>query len=250
MCDADEQVSAKTVVEWARRSMPSVYVSLLEDMIAKAEDNEHIGGFLLTGSMARCDALPGTDIDVWYILRSADQPTFHRGFCNDILVEQTHTTENAAQAELADNPMQVYAYLDGVSLYDPVGSLARLRRQAYDVYHSYRMPQTAKRAIADALRHPEDKIRIGLQNNDLLKATFCLGTTSWQLIEGLWAANDLPLPPNGSIRPHVRDLPGPPNVEALFQRLFLAGSVERAEAALHLLSWVREQLNAPTASIH
>jgi hypothetical protein len=216
-------IESVAVLEWSRGSMPEAYASLIETMIGEAIRDDRVHGLLLTGSLARRDALPGTDIDVRYILDPAAERCFQRGFRDGILLEQTFTTESAARTPLEDNPMHVYAYLDGVPLYDGDGALIRLRSQAQKIYRSYRTPPATRRELAGALRHPEDKVRIGLAAGDLLKATFCVSTTSWQLIEGLWAANDLPLPPK-------------------FERLFLGSPATRAETALELLGWVRGQL--------
>lgn len=242
MTHPDIEDNRRVILTWARESMPAEYATLLESLIDEAERGDQVTGLLLTGSLARRDALPGTDIDIRWVVPTADPHSFERGFRDGILLEQTVTSEAAATAQLAQQPMHVYAYLDGVILYDQNGSLQRLHDQAVAVFSDYRTPLEAKQQLAAALMHPEDKIRIGLRSGDLLKATYSLATTSWQLIEGLWAANDRPLPPHSSVRPHLRDLDGPEDIEALFARLFLADPQERAETALDLLGWTRDRL--------
>jgi predicted nucleotidyltransferase len=232
----------EAVLEWTRQSLPDRYTELIMDVVAEAKADQSVSGLLLTGSIARGDALPGTDIDVRY-LRDLDQPTaFERGFQDSLLVERTFTDEKSALAQLNENPMHVYAYLDGRILYDRDGGLARLQAEADRVFRAYRAPEQLKVDLAAALGHPEDKVRVGFESGDLLRAVFCLGTSSWALMEGLWAANDLPLPPNSSVRPHLRDLRGPENIEQLFERLFLGDPRERVQTGLFLLGWVRRRL--------
>ena len=70
-------------------------------------------------------ALPGTDVDVRYLLEHSAARTFQRRFRAGVLLEATFTTESAALAQLESNPMHVDTYLDGVPLYDRDGALAR-----------------------------------------------------------------------------------------------------------------------------
>jgi hypothetical protein len=237
--DAD---AARVAVDWARRSMPAEYSALLDALIEEARQDRGIGGLLLTGSLARMDALPGTDVDVRYLLRSEAPPVFERLTRDGLLLERSFTDEPAARKQLDDSPMHVYAYLDGCILHDPDGSLARLRTHAAEVYEGHRTPGHVRRRIADDLQHPESKIRVSLAGGDLRKAVFSLDTSSWQVIEGLWAANDRPVPPNSSVRPHLADLAGPDGIDAMFDRLFLADPRTRAETGLVLIRWIRERL--------
>lgn len=232
------------VVEWIRRSLPAEYRRVIEGLTEDARRDPAVSGLLLTGSIARQDALPGTDIDVRYFGRSDRSPSFERGFRDELLVEQTFTDEESALATLSEKPMHVYAYLDGRILYDADGTLPRLQAEAERVFREYRTPEQLKIDLAEDLRHVEDKVRVGLEAGDLLRAVYCLSTSSWRLIEGLWAANDLPVPPNSSVRPHLRDLQGPEEVCSSFERLFLGEPRERAEAGLFLVNWVRRRLLA------
>lgn len=230
------------VVDWTRRSLPAEYSRVIEVLVEEARRDPSASGLLLTGSIARQDALPGTDIDVRYFRRSDRSPSFERGHCDDLLVERTFTDEGSALAKLRENPMHVYAYLDGRILYDSDGTVPRLQAEADRVFRAYRAPEQLKFGLAEDLRHVEDKARVGLEAGDLLRAVYCLSTSSWGLIEGLWAANDLPAPPNSSVRPHLRDLHGPENVCSLFERMFVGEPWERAEAGLFLVRWVRRRL--------
>lgn len=232
----------RTVVEWTRRYLPPEYPRVIEGLVENAKQDPTLSGLLLTGSIARQDALPGTDIDVRYFGRSERPPSFDRGFRDELLVEQTFTDERSALATLNENPMHVYAYLDGRVLYDTDGTLPWLRAEADRVFRNYQAPAQLKTDIAEDLRHVEDKARVGVEAGDLFRAVYCISTSSWRLIEGLWAANDLPLPPNSSVRPHLGDLQGPEDVRILFELLFTGELQERAEAGLHLVSWVRRRL--------
>jgi len=138
--------------------------------------------------------------------------------------------------------MNLYAYLDGLSLYDPGDALGRLAQEASRLLECYRVPVETEASVAIALRPARDKIRVALAGGDLLKAAFVSATCSWQIIEGLWAANGLPVPPNSSVRPHLGDLSGPADVHQLYERLFLGEAATRATTALALMDWTLDQL--------
>lgn len=232
----------RVVVEWIRRSLPPKYCRVIEGLVEEARRDPAVSGLLLTGSIARQDALPGTDIDVRCFRRSERLPTFSREFREELLVERTCTDEGSALSAMSEKPMHVYAHLDGRILYDADGTLRRLQIEADRLFRDYRVPKQVKIDLAEDLWHVEAKVRVGFEAGDLLRSVYCLSTSSWRLIEGLWAANDLPVPPNSSVWPHLRDLQEPEDVCSLFERLFMGEPRERAEAGLYLVSWVRQRL--------
>lgn len=219
-----------------------MYDALLRDLVDEARRQEDVVGVLLTGSLARGDALPGTDLDLRYILLDGQSRPFRSETRDGVLVEQAYSDAASEEAKIDALPMNVYAHLDGRILYDPRDVLSRLRRQAQKRFDDYQVPEQERATIAFLLKCAQDKIEVALDGGDLLKAAFVAGTTSWQLMEGLWAANNLPLPPNSSVRPHLKDLAGPADVEALYARLFLAETPERVQVSLDLIGWIRARL--------
>lgn len=222
--------------------MSELYGGLLEDLVEEAKRDEGITGILLTGSLARGDALPGTDIDLRFVLADGLSRPSHSGLRDGVLVERGYADEAAARATLDQNPMHVYAYLDGRILYDATGALPRLGHHARHRFDTYQVTDHERSDLAARLRYPRDKIRVALGGGDLLKAAFVTGTSSWAIMEGLWAANNRPLPPNSSVQPHLRDLAGPPDVQALYRRLFLSQTHDRVVVALTLFDWILDQL--------
>jgi len=73
----------------------------------------------------------------------------------------------------------------------------------------------------------------------MLQAAYVASTTSWQVLEGLWAANGRPMPSNGAVRAHVRDLSTtPPLLEELWHRFFAGDAPDRVQAAIEIIDWV------------
>lgn len=116
-------------------------------------------------------------------------------------VEISWADEATALGKLRSSPMHVYAHLDGQILYDRADALARLRDTAKRILKEYRTPADRKADLAETLSHPAEKLRVALAAGDLSRAVYTASTSTWFLVEGLWGANDLPVPPNSSVRP-------------------------------------------------
>ncbi len=218
--------------------------TLLRAAVEEATHDGDIIGLLLTGSLARGDALPGTDLDFVVLLAEGCSRPFRRELDGGVLVERTYIDARSARGQLHARPMRVYGYLDGRILYEPKNALERLRSYARGRFEAYKTPPAHRDETAFLLRCSRDKMRVALGGGDLLKAAHVAGTSSWQIIEGLWAANDLPVPPNSSVRPHLRDLfKGPPDVEGSYRDLFLGDASQRVQVALKMIDWILIQLN-------
>jgi predicted nucleotidyltransferase len=218
--------------------IPAGYEDVLNKIVEEARADDEIVGILLTGSVARGDALPGTDIDLRFILVDGASRAFDSRPRNGILIERGFADLMTAQTELRSNSMNVYAYLDGRILYDPFGVLASLNSEARKRFDEFEVSKEERARTAFLLGCARDKIRVAMDGGDLLRAAFVAGTTSWGIIEGLWAASNRPLPPNSSVRPHLCDLVGPPDIQAKYERLFLADTPERVRVTLELLDWI------------
>lgn len=221
-----------------------LYETTVDSLTAQARKDPDVIGLLLTGSVARGDAQPGTDIDLRYVLAPGLERPFRRFRTDDgVLVEADHTDLFSSISRLEANPMHAYAYLDGRILHDPEGALARLREHARQRYEAYRMPQHEKDELAFQLWCSRDKITVALDAGDPMKAAFAVGCGGWGIVQGLWAANDRPLPPHSSVRPHLGDLAGPPGLPDRFEKLFLADTENRIRTMLELLDWILPRLS-------
>lgn len=222
--------------------VPERYARLLRDLVEEARGHDDIVGMLLTGSHARGDALPGTDVDLRLILADGHSRPFRSEWRDGVLVERGYADEATAGARLDTHAMNVYAYLDGRILYDPQDALVRLRQLARRRFDTFQVSEQERSAFAFLLQCARDKIAVATSGGDLLKAAFVTSTSSWQIMEGLWAANGLPVPPNSSVRPHLGDLSGPPEVEQLYRDLFLGETWQRVQVAQHLIDWILTRL--------
>jgi len=223
---------------------PTIYQALLQEILDDASQQHDIIGILLTGSVARGDALPGSDLDLHILLTPGSNRSFSAEWRQGILVERDYAEVSKALNKLDSNPMEVYPYLDGRILFDPQGALADLTEQARQRFAAYRVPNDERREIAHWLLSARIKLTAALAANNTLKAAYLSSTVSWPLLQGLWAANEKPVPPNGSVWVHLKDLSrGPQNVEEQLKQFLLDEPLSRAHAAISLINWILEQLD-------
>src|SRR5690242_16961976 len=86
----------------------NLYRVVLQELVEEASQEEEIVGMLLTGSVARGDALPGSDLDVRYLLPEGRSRLFQSEPHYGIVVERSYTDLPGAQSKLEVNPMEVY----------------------------------------------------------------------------------------------------------------------------------------------
>ncbi len=222
-----------------------LYQALLQELVEEASQQEDLLGMLLTGSVARGDALPGSDLDVRYLLSPGKSQPFQSALRHGIMVERSYADLAQARSKLETNPMEVYAYLDGRILFDPVGALNQLSEQARISFETYQSSEKERREIAYWLMSARLKMTVALAAGDLLKAAFVASTNSWEVLMGVWAANDKPMPPNGSVWAHLKDLSkGPNEIERQMYLLFCGETQQRVQTAIDLIGWVLVHLQS------
>jgi predicted nucleotidyltransferase len=218
---------------------------LLRELLDELLRDEEVIGVLLTGSLARGDALPGSDVDLQVILADGLPRSFSSGIREGIMVEKKSADYEDTLDRLSRRPMEVYSYLDGCILHDPEGKLEKLRSAARDRFAAYRTPDEEKRGAIHWIKSALIKLEAARRASDDLKAAYVASTTSWPLLEGLWAANDWPVPPNSSVWPHLNDLTNDPApLEEWLKQLFLGSVDERTEAASVLMRRIVERLES------
>jgi predicted nucleotidyltransferase len=220
-----------------------VHRHLLCEVLDDSQRDPDVIGLMLTGSLARGDAYPGSDLDVQILLRDGCSRAFHAELRQGILVECSYADEARARSRLERDPMHVYAYLDGRILYDPEGRLQALFSAARARFETYRVPTEEVRGIAHWLHSARIKIVAARDAGDELRAAYVASTSAWEMLRGIWAAHGKPVPPSGALWAHLPDLPaGPPDVEAWLRRLFAGDTADRIGAAIEIIDWVLPHL--------
>ena len=216
---------------------------LLHEILDRALRDQETIGVLLMGSVARGDAYPGSDLDLLILLRDGCSRPFHSEIRRGVIVECAYADVNRARAKIERDPMRVYAYLDGRILYDPQGWLEQLTDLARACLASYEMSGEDKHKLAYWLESARHKMIAAREAGDLLQAAYVASTTSWKILEGLWALNDRPMPPGGAVRAHIQDLTRrPPALEHQWRRFFVGTAPNRVQAAIEIIEWIVPRL--------
>ena len=213
--------------------------ALLQGALETALADDQILGVMLQGSLARGDGHPGSDMDLFCLLHDHQSRPFASVMHEGILLERHFGDFDRTTRKLQANPMLVYGFLEGRLLYDPTGRLAGLVAFAQNVRDTYQTPPETLAGIVYWLQSARIKISAADSGGDWLKAAFVVSTTTWKMLEGLWALNNRPMPPSGSVLSHLPDLKRhPPDLDGLIDALFLGQTAARIGAAVTLIDWI------------
>ena len=217
----------------------------LWSVLADLDQDDAVLGIVLAGSLARGDALPGADVDLYLLVREGTPRSFTAHVRDGILVEQTRADLPTTQLRLLQRPMSLSTYLDGRILHDPAGLLPQVVAQARVQFAGYRWPPDEQRAIVGWLCSARSKLTAAQAAGDDLKAAYVTATTAWKILEGLWAVNDTPMPPSGAVWAHLADLAdNPAPLRWWVQQRFTGTTSERSEAAVTVINHIVTGLEA------
>lgn len=202
----------------------------------------NIRGVLLTGSYARGDATPHSDLDYWVLLGGVRERQFRTEQIDGFWVEFHYRNLVQARDKMRQNPMELYSHLDGKPLYDPDRQLEQLRQEASELYNAYQLPDPERKALAFWLLSAKRKLEAAVATLDALKAAYVVSTSSWKVLEGLWALSNKPVPPSGAVLAHLKDIETPLEPAPLMHQLFTASPEVRAQTTLKLMDWILPRL--------
>ncbi len=222
------------------------YYTRLQDALAEASRDTRVVGALLMGSLARGDAHAGADMDLFVLVKAGT----HRPFSfetRDNIVTEIHAGDRAQTiAKIASRPSLAYGFRDALILRDTdAGDLATVQEAARETLRTYQTPPDERAGTAYWLRSARVKIAASEAAHNALRAGFVTATTSWKILEGVFAVNNLPVPPSGALLSCLAELEQtPPNFADCVNRLFTdRDSSERSRAALWLIDWVTVRLD-------
>ncbi|MES5955536.1 nucleotidyltransferase domain-containing protein [Bacillus fungorum] len=216
---------------------------LVQTIVAEIFFIDKVTGCLLIGSVARGDAYPDSDLDLYILLEDGQKKKFHSETREDILVEYKYADVNQILVNFNNNPMELYSFLEGKILFDKSGELEKLKEIATYEFENYRVSSDKVKGISHWLHSSLIKIQSALKAHDELKASYIVHTSTWTLLEGIWAINNKPVPPAGSVLRYIQTLPNKPiHLDELLNKLFLGDTTERIPVANFLIEWVLHNL--------
>lgn len=212
---------------------------VVQTILSECLSIDIVNGLMLIGSVAREDAYPESDLDFYILLEGGKKKKFHSETREDILVEYKYANFNQIQLNFKNNPMELYSFLEGKILFDKSNELKKLKEIAKHEFENYRVSSNKVEGIFHWLNSSKIKITSALKANDELKASYIIHTSTWTLLEGIWAINNKPTPSAGSVLRHIQALPNKPiHLDKLLNKLFLGDTTERISSAIFLIEWV------------
>ena len=218
---------------------------MTDNLVARVTEplrrDENVRGVLLTGSRARGDAYPGSDLDLLVLVNSLTTPSFCSETIDGTLVERHVRDMAGAKTRLRERPVELYSYVDGYIVYDHDGLLAELTGIAKDHFESYQTPFQEKSDIFYWLKSVSLKLNAAVAAGDVQKLGYYTSLSSWKVLEGFWALNDKPMPPAGAVWAHLPNLQDvPEGLKASLRELFEGNTQRRAQVMLELTRWLLE----------
>ncbi|MGE1108622.1 nucleotidyltransferase domain-containing protein [Bacillus wiedmannii] len=212
---------------------------LVQTIVAEILSINKITGCMLIGSVARGDAYPDSDLDFYVLLEDGQNKKFHSETREEILVEYKYADVNQILENFKNNPMELYSFLEGEILFDKSGELKKLKEIVTYEFENYRVSSDKVKGISHWLHSSLIKIQ------SALKASYIVHTSTWTLLEGIWAINNKPTPPAGSVLRYIQVLPNKPiHLEALLHKLFVGDTIERTSSAIFLIEWILHNLKS------
>ena len=201
---------------------------LVQSIINDCLIRDEIIGLMIIGSVARGDAYPDSDLDFFYLLEDGLSRNFHSEVKENILIEYKYADCNQIKLNFENNPMEIYSFLDGKVLLDKKGYLRDLILLAQQRYKDYSVSENKTKGISHWLNSSLIKIKAAQKEKDDLKASFVIITSFWTMLEGIWAVNNKPIPPSGSVLVHIKELPRRiTNLDELLYKVSLGKMIER-----------------------
>lgn len=220
-----------------------------EEVALEASGRPDVLAVLLSGSVARREHCPTSDVDLILVAEQEPQRPLVRKMREGLLIEVIEHSEFEWRRRF-DQPKAswLYSFLEGELLFDR-GAGIRLRAAAQQVLDSYRTPDALRADIAATLWHGQAKLDRAAKGARPEEFGYWASILVAGLIDGLFASHDVPLPA-GSRRLHYLDLACLTAWEhAALQRALTAGPEERFAATVALVAHLRSELGPPDLGI-
>lgn len=218
------------------------YDVVLEQVVERIRKQSDVVGVMLQGSVARGDHYHGSDLDLLVIVADGHGNGFEADHVGSIFVERHFMEAASLTQKLVRRPDLAYGVVDGRILHDPEGVIADAVEYARSILADHVTPAQELEDIRYWLYTVRIKIVAASGAGDELKMAFLVSTNAWKILEGIWAVNNLPMPPSGAVFAHLRKLPVVPEGFAdKVSILFLGTPAQRIASSLALIDWFLRQ---------
>ncbi|WP_282942601.1 DNA polymerase subunit beta [Paenibacillus sp. RC67] len=208
-------------MDYIHSSISETHRELVGEIYEEVLQDSETVGLLLQGSVARGESYATSDLDMYILLKDGLVRPFRSEHRRGIHVEMKYSDFETAVNKCRITSMGIYNFLDSMILFDQEGKLRQLIELSKKLYNEYQTPLEERKSTKYWLESALIKIKAAQCAQDDLKANLVVATSSWKILEGVWAVNNKPMPPNGSVLSQLRNIERPDDVEKLINSLLL-----------------------------
>lgn len=212
-------------------------LEIFHDLCVDFMKDNSIESVLLGGSVAQGTASETSDLDLIVVGKNND---FKSHLISGIQVEIHYTTYDKAIEKLRSNPKEIYKYLDAKIEYDN-GNAQKIIEYAENIMEHYCASPKEISEIIYWLNSTKTKLKSASSKQDTLLCSYIIATNTWKVLEGIWAANQKPIPPSSSLYRRYRDLEFFPCM-GWFEGLLLGSIESRGGMMLKCINWILAEL--------
>lgn len=217
------------------------FEKIIEDLRNEYEGNENIRAMIITGSVAKGEAIEGNDLDVLFIT-SGDRISKEYRVENS-LIEIGSVVLPQDLERIDQNPMYVYMWQDAKAIFDKDNSLSILKKKAEEVLSNYKPTEENRKALIKWLSSVVDKVETASKKQDFENVGFHISNVLWKIVEGIYMINDVPTPASTSALRRIKTLKVlPEDFNEIWVKTLLGDLKERTESTLKLLKFTLEKL--------
>jgi hypothetical protein len=207
-----------------------------------ALDLSGVEAVVLHGSYARGDATATSDVDLHAIYEVLDGriPPFQVVQMGGYSVEIHAGTVVSIEQKMRQRPAWAHSWGRAEHLWGEAAITGRLMQSANAILAGYQVDPADLRGTHHWIASAVQKIAAAQESGDLQYAGYLVATNTWELLEGLWQINALPIPASRLaylLTPTLKHLP--PDFARLYAALCMGDTEERADAYLRITDWFK-----------
>jgi hypothetical protein len=216
-----------------------------------ALDLSGVEAVVLHGSYARGDATATSDVDLHAIYEVLDGriPPFQVVQMGGYSVEIHAGTVVSIEQKMRQRPAWAHSWGRAEHLWGEAAITRRLMQSANAILAGYQVDPADLRGTRHWIASAVQKIAAAQEGGDLQYAGYLVATNTWELLEGLWQINALPIPASRLaylLTPTLKRLPV--DFARLYAALYTGDPPARVDAYLRIGGWANSlEPDQPTA---
>lgn len=212
-----------------------MHKQIIDSLTSNHQSNKDIFALLVTGSVARKEQAPNSDLDL--LLIAKEKRPFKEKLIDGIVIEIKTNTVDGFIKKMKVDPMNIYQWLDAKVIFDKGDVSEKIINEAKSIYENYSPDPKEISGVKKWLDSAKIKIESAKKNNDELALGFNVSNILWQIVRGLYLLNNKPVPPSTTAFRKIKELDNLPNdFNKLWKEMLTQDLTKRTEVTLKILN--------------